>query len=130
MDLFERATRKQYTFVTEAHGILMVSGLWQMSLPNLDKLAQSLHIEVERLSTGSFLRKSTDSAADPDNYADKLEIVKRVINVLETEHDEVQYKVERDEERRKLLDALMRKEDEELQSMDKEDILKKLAELD
>jgi hypothetical protein len=76
-----------------------------------------------------WLRGSTHSIAR-HRLEQKLELVKHIITVKLDEADRAQKAKQRAGERHQLLSILAGKETQELQSMSKEDILKRLDELE
>ena len=61
---------------------------------------------------------------------DKLDIVKHIIDVKQSEAAAAEKRVARQQERQKLVELLERKNNEELEGLSKEEIEKKLAALD
>lgn len=126
MNIFEQAVKQKLRFASD-RGMLMVEQLYDLSLAVLDKVARSVNAELKSLTEESFV----DLRPNPrkTELELQLEILKHVIKDKIEEKDEAEKRVERANKRRVLLQALESKENEELQSMSKEDILKQLESL-
>lgn len=131
-DLFAVATRKAFRFPS-VRGQLTTEDVWQLPLTSktgfdLDSVARAVNVELKSLTEDSFVSVKENPAKA--EVAAKLEILKTIIEVKQDEAKKAQLKVKRAEDRRKILDALAAKEDQELTSASKDDLLKRLAELD
>ena len=134
MNLFEKATRKAFRFPT-LKGEITVEQLWQLPLlargintVDLDTVARTINHELKALGEESFVNKGDNPKRG--ELTDKLDIVKHIIEAKQSEADAATKRMARQQERQKLLDLLDRKNNEELEGLSKEDIEKKLAELD
>ena len=134
MNLFEKATRKAFRFPT-LKGEITVEQLWQLPLlargintVDLDTVARTINNELKALGEESFVNKGDNPKRG--ELTDKLDIVKHIIEAKQAEADAATKRMARQQERQKLLDLLDRKNNEELEGLSKEDIEKKLAELD
>lgn len=134
MNLFEKATRKAFRFPT-LKGEITVEQLWQLPLLargintiDLDTVARTINNELKALGEESFVNKGDNPKRG--ELTDKLDIVKHIIEAKQSEADAATKRMARQQERQKLLDLLDRKNNEELEGLSKEDIEKKLAELD
>lgn len=131
-DLFMLATQRAYRF-SSPRGELTTEQLWQLPLSHksgfdLDNVAKLAAAELRDLTTESFVAPvTTPGKTDATN---KLEIIKAIIASKLEAQATAKKQAQRAEERRKLLDALADKEQAELSSASKEDLLRKLAELD
>lgn len=126
MNIFEQAVKAKLRFSTD-RGLLTTEQLYDLSLTNLDKVARGVNSELKSLTEESFV----DLRPDPrkTELELQLEILKHVIKDKLEEKDKAEQQVQRANKRRILLEALESKENEELQSMSKEDILKQLESL-
>jgi len=124
-NLFKKATREAWKFATPK-GQLTVIGLWALTLQQLDKVAVKLFEEAQAKEV-SFLKKTTKKAALAQ---EKLDLV---LEIMETKQDEIAEHMrakEIKEEKQRLLALLEKKEQEELEGLSKEEILKMLNSLD
>lgn len=127
MSIFETAARKKFRFPSNK-GELTAEQLFDLPLVQLDGVARTVHGELKSITEESFI----DVKPDPrrPELETKLEVVKHVIAVKVKERDDSIKAQERTAQRRKLLDAIARKDDEALTTASKEDLLKQLADLD
>lgn len=132
-NLFELASRKAFRFPS-SQGMLTLEQLWSLPLrtttakADLNSVAVAISIELKGFVEENFVSiKPTPGRADVEA---KLEIVKHIIAVRQEENAKTLRASVKAEERRKILDALDRKNDEELTTASKEDLLARLAALD
>lgn len=132
-DLFLIAARQKFRFNTTL-GLLSTEQLWELPLQStkagtatLDSVAQDLNRQVKALEDVSFV---TPRAASPkDELTQKLEIVKAIIAVKIAERDAAEQARERAQKKAQLTELLARKNEQKLESLSEEDLLKQLAEL-
>lgn len=124
--MFEKAVRMKLRLDTD-RGRLDVYDLWDLNLRELNKLAKSLNKEIKEIEEEDFLEVKNES-----NTTIKLtfEIVLHILNVKKSEQEQREKAAERKAAKQRILEIISNKENEELQSMSKEDLLKKLDELD
>lgn len=137
MNIFEAASRKKYRFPS-IRGELSAEQLWDLPLLaagitrdikiDLDTVARSINTELKSVTEESFVAVKPDPRK-PDLEA-KLEIVKFIIADKIALAEKANARAAREDERRKLIDALAAQEDKELAAKSKEEILKRLAELE
>ncbi|MBD9544322.1 hypothetical protein IB276_33285 [Ensifer sp. ENS04] len=127
MNIFEIAARKKLRFAS-SRGELTTEQLFDLSLNELDIIGQPIVADLRSASTESLI-PTKPNPRQPELEI-KLEIVKHVIAVKVKERDEAVAAQERADKRRKLLEAIAKKDDEALTTASKEDLLKQLAELD
>lgn len=126
------ALREHYRFPS-CRGELVLEQLWDMPLTStrgfsLDDTARELAKDIREKGEESFVRTTANRGVAL--LKNKLEIVKYVIEVKISENEAQRAKLEKQEKRAKLLDALRSKEDQEISASSKEDLLRQLAELD
>lgn len=132
MSMFETAARLKYRYPhpAAADGIT-TEQLFDLPLlssgPCLNTVAQSIHAELQALSTTSFVETPTP---DKTNAEDRLNIVKRVIAIKQEAAEEAKNKVLKAEKRKKIIAALAQKEDAALEGKTEKQLLKELAALD
>lgn len=120
MDMFEKASRVKLRFPSPV-GPLMVEDLWDLPLsaaraarPSLDGVARAVHAELRILDEGSFV----DDGPDPRRAALDLmmEVVKHVISRKKA-WAAAEKAAETAARRKKLIEALGRVQDRELEGM-------------
>ena len=136
MSVFETATRKKYRFQS-VKGDITTEQLWDVPLSSndsfdLENIGQTILAGLSLGTTNSLVKINPDpkKAAKLAELEGKLEVVKHVIAVKVAELEAAKKKAADRAERNKLLDALARKEDAELEGMSQDQIRKRLAELD
>ena len=132
MDIFERAARTQLRFQTSS-GILMVEDLFGMHLthpskPNLDKLAQQVHSELQSVGAVSFV----DDKPSPQKteLTLKLDILKYIIESKKRDIVAAENRSKKAELRKQIAEAMEAKKGDALKSMSLEELQAKLAELE
>lgn len=131
MNVFERASKEQWRYATK-RGLISTEQLWQLPLSgdiSLDAIAVGLHHTAESEKRVSFVSDTQRNQA-AELAARQLTLVKHIIDAKLTAKAEREKARERSVERDKLLALLGRKEDEAMEGMEKDDILKRLKELD
>lgn len=129
---FESASRSKLRFPSPV-GELTTEQLWDLPLLSargmcLDNIARAVNANLKAVTEDSFVSTKPDPRKAV--FELQLEIVKHIIAVKQDEAAKAKDRAARAEQRRKLLDALAVKEEQEIGAKSKEDILKELAELD
>jgi hypothetical protein len=124
-NIFEVATRKKFRF--DFRGQQPVEELWTLSVENLDAIFKGLNSQLKQVKEESLLDTKTQKDEELEM---KIEIVKHIVKVKLSEAKEKEDAIAKKEQKQKLLEALDMKNNEDIKSMSKEEILKKLAELD
>lgn len=124
--MFDIATRKKFRYNSEI-GLLTTEDLWGLKLTQLDVIAKTLSKQIKEAEEESFISKPTTANKEA---TDKLDIVIHVIKVLIEEEESRKDAKKKREEKSLLTDLLHKKNMEELESMSKDDLLKKLASLE
>jgi hypothetical protein len=116
-NLFAVASRLKFRFETP-RGSLTVEDLWNLPLTsrtgkvNLDDIARSLYRDVKDMGDEvSFVAPIQKTDEIPGL---KLELVKYIISVLVSERDTAAQEAVRREKKQRLLELIVRKEDETL----------------
>ncbi len=129
MNVFERAARGQWRF-DSARGGISAEQLFDVPLDskngfNLNEIAIAIDNELETSARKNFI-----SPEKPDSrraeLEGKLELVKHIIATKIAEKNAAETRAARAEERRKILDALERKDDEALAGATREELLARL----
>jgi hypothetical protein len=132
-NVFLTAARNKFRFDTNK-GSLSTEQLWDLPLQStsatavtLDGIAQNLNRQVKALAEESFVTPRT--ASPKDELAQKLEVVKAIIAVKLEERTAAEQARERAQKKVQLTELLARKNEQKLESLSEEDLLKQLAEL-
>lgn len=133
MNIFERAARCKLRF-TVTTGIIAVEDLFDLPLTvtgnrlSLEKVARQVYSELKQFDDVSFV----DIKPSPRKIELELQldIVKHVIESKKADQIAADTRAKKIELRRRLNEALAKKEDEKLGGMSIEDIQKELAALD
>lgn len=127
--MFEKASRLKLTFTT-AKGTLSADYLWDLPLTQLDSIAKDINKRIKEAEEESFIAPKT--AANTLDVL-RLDIVKHIINVRQTEATSKRVKDEIKAQTAALQNALERKKAEEIDKLSIEDLqarMKALQELD
>ncbi|HNI02884.1 MAG TPA: hypothetical protein PLO94_11060 [Chitinophagales bacterium] len=111
MENYKEVIRKKVRFATEK-GELSVEQLWDLTIPQLDKLAVSLDEKYKNSNTKSFVEKKTTKDKDLKLQLDV------VLDILETKVDEaelVKQRAERKERNQKIYKLIEEKKDKALE---------------
>lgn len=131
-DLFLQATRRKFRFPSNK-GDLSVEQLWDLPLTSrngfdLDTVAKTVNTHLKAASEESFVVTSSNPAKT--TLQEQLEVIKAIIAVKLDEAAKAKVRSDRAAERQRLLEILDQKEDDELKGLSREEIKKRLAELD
>jgi len=133
-ELLIRASRGALRFPS-SKGNLSLEDLWALPLStrvtgstSLDALARHVHQQIQNETTISFVDAKPNARLKM--LTDQLEILKGVIKIRLEENEQALAKQAKADKRRKLLEALETKENQELSTASKDELLKQLAELD
>lgn len=129
--MFEKATRMKLRFET-TKGNVTIEDLWDLPLESrasisLDWLAKKLNKEVKENEEESFVVKKSSKNEISEL---KFEIVKYIIGVKLKEQEKRLMESKNREEKEKILEAIEKKDHEDLYSKSKEELLGRLKELD
>jgi hypothetical protein len=111
MENYKEVIRKKVRFATEK-GELSVEQLWDLTIPQLDKLAVSLDEKYKNSNTKSFVEKKTTKDKDLKLQLDV------VLDILETKVDEAELakeKAARKERNQKIYKLIEDKKDKALE---------------
>ena len=127
VNIFEYAAKNRLRF--EQHGKLTVEDLYCLRVEDLDNLYSTLCKQQKNEQEFSLLKSREMSKAD-HNLLVKIAIVKHIIEEKLIAIENAKRQAERSEKRRQILDALAKREADDLAAASKEDLLKQLEELD
>ena len=133
MDIYKYAAQNCLRFPS-VRGDLTVEQLFQLQLKSqsnfdLNNVAKAINKQLKGISDESFVE---DTSSDPQKTAltIALDIVKDVIKTKQEENRMSVARSVRSAERKKLLDAIAAKKDQQLTAATMEELEKQLAELD
>ena len=129
-DLFLIASRQKFKF-NSTKGLLSVEDLWDLPLQSqtgkasLDEIARELHNKLKEDTEISFVTpKSSDTTVQQ-----KFDIVKFIIDTRITEREAAVNERARADRRAKLMEVIERKENDNLNNMNIEDLKKLLQDM-
>ncbi len=125
MDMFERATRQKFLFLTPT-GKVNTQDLWDLTLQQLDTVAKGLHRQLKNDDDVSFVDKERKS--DP-RIQNMFDVVKHVIDVKLAERDAKRGETELAAQEQVLLAILADRQQTDLRNQPLDVIEGKLAEL-
>lgn len=125
MSAFEKSSRMKLRFETD-RGVISTEDLWDLTLPQLNKLAKALNREIKNSEEDDFLKETTS-----EDTVTKLRF-DIVIHILETKKEEKKARAEassKREEKQRLMGILERKQHEEDEALTPEQLLEKINSL-
>lgn len=124
--IFEFATRNKLRFPYK--GSISVEDLWDLSQKQLNEVYKILKKELKLISE----EESLISLGKDDPYIElniKIEVVKHIFNVKKVEAQQREDAVIKAEKKQRILDILAKKQDDSLNNMSEEELIKMLDEL-
>ena len=122
MSIFKQATREKLRFVT-SKGNLTTEQLWDLSISELDSLAVAAQIETDTSTKKSLLKKKSTV----DKIAQlKFEVLQDILLTKDEEREVAQSNADKKAHNEKILRLVQEKDDAELASMSKEELMKQL----
>jgi hypothetical protein len=130
-NLFELASRNKFRFAS-TKGELTAEQLWDIPLTasnkvDLENIAQAANQELKAASEESFVELNRNPAKVI--LEQKLELVKHIIAVRLDDQEKALKKQANAIERKRLIEILAKKQDQELEGMSKEEIDSRINEL-
>lgn len=127
--MFEKAARLKLRFET-TKGLVCVEDLWDLPLTgngvNLDKIAIALSRQLKESDGESFVLKTTRT----NELAQlKFDIVKHIIDVRLAENEAAKQKLEKKQQKEKIMSIIARKQDTALENTSLEDLQKMVNDL-
>ena len=119
-NLFETACRKKYRF--PYNGMISTEDLWDLSLEQLDSIFKTLNKKIKVQGEDSLMA----AAKGDSTLTNMVEIVRYIFKVKTLEAQARRTAVENAEKRRRILEVLEQKQDENLRNMTEEELLKML----
>ncbi len=127
-NIFELAARGKIRFASKRFASLTVEDLFDLNLRELDDIAKGINRSINSEKEESFLSENKNPVQKDLQL--RLEILKYVINVLETEQKARLEAASKAAKRQKLIDSLAQAEDRENAQKTPEQIRAELAALD
>lgn len=127
-NIFEIAVRSKLRFATPRFAGVSVEDLFDLSLRELDDVAKGINRQINAEKEESFLSENKNAVRKDLEL--KLEILKHIINVKETEKAERVAAQTKAAQRQKLIDDLAAAEQREQQAKTPEQLRAELAALD
>lgn len=125
MNFFEIAVREKYRFPYK--GMISTEDLWDLSVNALDSIFKTLNKERKNADEESLLDVKDNVNTTLEN---KIAIIKYVVNIKQTEAAEKLLEREKKQQKQKIMNLIAKKQDETLENMSQEELLKKLSELE
>ena len=125
MNLFEISVREKYRFPYK--GMISTEDLWDLSVNALDSIFKTLNKERKNADEESLLDVKDNVNTTLEN---KIAIIKYVVNVKQAEAAEKLLEREKKQQKQKIMNLIAKKQDETLENMSQEELLKKLSELE
>lgn len=127
MDLFQKATRKKIRFVT-SFGSITTEDLWDLSLEQLDAIAQDLHKAIKDGETVSFINAPETSDAYKENKL-KFDVVKSIIDIRLADKERAEKAAATRAKKQRIMALIEEKQDEDLKGKSAEELSALLEEI-
>ena len=119
--MFETASRRKYRF--PFHGSINTEDLWDLSVQNLDLVFKALNAQVKQSSEESLLQTKNPASQQLET---QIAIVKHIVSVKLAEAETRRLASENAQKRRRIMEIISSKQDEELHSKSIEELSKML----
>jgi hypothetical protein len=131
VNIFELATKQKLRFES-LRGSLSTEDLWDLPLSakngvDLDTTARAINRDLKDVQEESFVDVKPNPQAN--SLALKLEVLKHIIAAKQADNAAAVARANRAAERQRLTALLDKKNEQELEGLSKEDILKRIADL-
>lgn len=126
--LFEMAS--QYKFRYPYKGMITTEDLWDLSPSQLDAIYQTLNKELQDTHYDSLLStRSADEGVKANELKNKIEVVKYIFNSKQQAAELTRMAADRAAKKQRILDILARKQENALENMSEDDLVKMLDDL-
>lgn len=126
--LFEMAS--QFKFRYPYKGMITTEDLWDLNPEQLDTVYKNLSKELKATDADSLIAtKSADEGVKANELKNKIEIVKYIFNGKQQAAELARMAAENAKKKQRILEALAQKQENALQNMSEEDLMKMLNEL-
>lgn len=120
-NLFEGAVRAKYRFPFK--GQVTTEDLWDLSLQDLDRVFKALNADAKKQQEESLLNIPDK---ETETLHRKIEIVKHIVAVKQAEIQAIKQAADKKAQKQRIMEIIAKKEDEALQNMSREDLMKML----
>lgn len=117
--MFERAARLKLRFSFK--GLCTVEDLWDLTVEELDSIFKTLNKKLKEQEGESLLETKT---SDDEALELKIDIIKHIVNVKQEERRQYMDQSLKASKKKKLLEIIAMKQDEQYKSMSLEDLNK------
>lgn len=124
-NMFELAVRNKFRF--PYNGMISVEDLWDLQLPNLDKVFKTLNAQAKTINEESLL---TTKTKEDEILRIKIDIVKYIVSIKLAEANERLQAKERREKKQRIMEIIATKQDADLAAKSTDELQKMLNELD
>ena len=126
--LFEMASQSKFRYPYK--GMITTEDLWDLSLSQLDTVYRNLSKELKDIDEDSLIStRSADEGVKANELRNKIEVVKYIFNAKQQAAELNRMAADNAAKKQRLLEALARKQENALENMSEEDLLKMLNEL-
>ena len=126
--LFEMAS--QFKFRYPYKGMITTEDLWDLSPSQLDVVYKNLNKELKAIDGDSLIAgRSADEGVKANELKNKIEIVKYIFNGKQQAAELARMAAENAAKKQRILEVLAKKQDDAMQNMSEEDLMKMLNEL-
>lgn len=123
-NIFEVATRQKYRFPYK--GSISVEDMWDLPVTALDSVFKTLNAKAKQAQEESLLESKTK---EDEETAIKIQIVRHIVGVKQTEELEREKAKENKEMKQRLLEIKVAREDKRLEDLSDAELDKLIAEL-
>ena len=120
-NLFEGAVRAKYRFPFK--GQITAEDLWDLSPQDLDRVFKALNADAKKQQEESLLNIPDK---ETETLHRKIEIVKHIVAVKRAEIQAIKQAADKKAQKQRIMEIIAKKEDEALQNMSREDLMKML----
>jgi hypothetical protein len=126
--LFEMAS--QFKFRYPYKGMITTEDLWDLTPAQLDTVYKTLNKELNAAQEdGLIVTKSADEGVKANELRNKLEIVKHIFTAKQQAVELRRIAAENATKKQRIMEIIAKKQDNALENMSEEDLLKMLNEL-
>ena len=126
--LFEMAS--QFKFRYPHKGMITTEDLWDLTPAQLDTVYKTLNKELNAAQEdGLIVTKSADEGVKANELRNKLEIVKHIFTAKQQAVELRRIAAENATKKQRIMEIIAKKQDDALENMSEEDLLKMLGEL-
>lgn len=128
ISLFEMAS--QFKFRYPYKGMITTEDLWDLSPSQLDTVYRNLSQELKTTDEDSLiLTRSADEGVKANELKNKIEVVKYIFNSKQQAAELNRMAADRAAKKQRILDILARKQENALENMSEDDLVKMLDDL-